>query len=528
MLVRVVFRITVIAELCHAQNPSDGKPEIVSRDGLVVIGRLPEPEIVDHIVFVRFQFPHQIEIQPALREVRLFVPRLVFLVHGIAAQQPDIQACQTLLSVDDCIEIALTRLVADLVHRSTAAVLLIIADEVIEPIVHFDIGREKSVHALEKAMADDKLMFVSTQKDDNVLIPTFDDIYAGTYYTVGRAARDANGNIIGYIFAFSDATSITVFSNALLSIFMVCAGVMLLISSAVSILVTGRLTTPLRNISEAAKKFSQGDFSARVKVEGDDEIAHLSYTFNQMASFVEKNEKSRSSFVANIAHELRTPMTSIKGFVDGIRDGTIPPRQQDKYLAVISDEVGRLARLTNSMLDISKLESGEFMMNVQNYNIWDTIAAVAFSFESRMERAEIQLIGFEPQKVMVYADKDIIHQVVYNIFDNALKFTPKGGYIAFSVTEEKATNSVMVKIKNSGQGISKEALPYIFDRFYKADASRSVHTRGAGIGLFISKTLVQRSGGDIYVESEEGQYTQFIFTLPSGKAKGRPKEKNTD
>ena len=140
---------------------------------------------------------------------------------------------------------------------------------------------------------------------------------------MGRAARDTNGDIIGYIFAFSDATSITVFSNALLSIFMVCAGVMLLISSAVSILVTGRLTTPLRNISDAAKKFSQGDFSARVKVEGADEIAHLSYTFNQMASFVEKNEKSRSSFVANIAHELRTPMTSIKGFVDGIRDGTI-------------------------------------------------------------------------------------------------------------------------------------------------------------------------------------------------------------
>ena len=412
------------------------------------------------------------------------------------------------------------RLISD-----TTSTIVILADENGKCIV----CTEDSLCGHEGMFVPDETMSTLAKYAASVQLPeTFDDIYAGTYYTVGRAARDTNGDIIGYIFAFSDATSITVFSNALLSIFMVCAGVMLLISSAVSILVTGRLTTPLRNISDAAKKFSQGDFSARVNVEGDDEIAHLSYTFNQMARFVEKNEKCRSSFVANIAHELRTPMTSIKGFVDGIRDGTIPPRQQDKYLAVISDEVGRLARLTNSMLDISKLESGEFMMNVQNYNIWDTIAAVAFSFESRMEQAEIQLIGFEPQKVMVYADKDIIHQVVYNIFDNALKFTPKGGYIAFSVTEEKAASSVMVKIKNSGQGISKEALPYIFDRFYKADASRSVHTRGAGIGLFISKTLVQRSGGDIYVESEEGQYTQFIFTLPSGKAKGRPKEKNTD
>ncbi|MBR5520391.1 MAG: HAMP domain-containing histidine kinase [Oscillospiraceae bacterium] len=344
---------------------------------------------------------------------------------------------------------------------------------------------------------------------------TFDDIYSGSYYTVGRAARDANDNIIGYVFAFSDATSITAFTQALMSMFMVSAGIMLLISSVVSILVTGRLTTPLRNISDAARKFGQGDFSARVEVEGDDEIAHLASTFNQMASFVEKNEKSRSNFVANIAHELRTPMTSIKGFVDGMIDGTIPGEMQGRYLNVISDEVGRLARLTNSMLDISKLESGEFQMNVEKYNIWDTIATIAFAFENRIESSHIELEGFKPHKVLVNADKDIVHQVVYNIFDNALKFTPEGGYIAFNVTEDKSAGMVTVKIRNSGQGIRKEALPYIFERFYKGDSSRSVHTRGAGIGLFIAKTLVQRSGGEIWVESEENKYTEFIFTLPS-------------
>ena len=345
----------------------------------------------------------------------------------------------------------------------------------------------------------------------------FTDIYQNSYYTVGRAARDTNGNIIGYVFAFSASTGIITFTQALLSMFMVSAGIMLLISSVVSIIVTGHLTTPLRNISDAARKFGQGDFSVRAEIEGDDEVAHLAYTFNQMASFVEKNEKSRSSFVANIAHELRTPMTSIKGFVDGIIDGTIPTEMQGRYLNVISDEVGRLARLTNSMLDISKLESGEFKMNTSRYNIWDTIAAIAFAFENRIEDSEITLKGFKPRKIMVNADKDIIHQVVYNIFDNALKFTPAGGYIAFSVTEEKGSEMVMVKIRNSGQGISKESLPYIFERFYKEDSSRSVHTKGAGIGLFIAKTLVQRSGGDIWVESEEGSYTEFIFTLPSGR-----------
>ncbi|MEG1782838.1 MAG: HAMP domain-containing sensor histidine kinase [Oscillospiraceae bacterium] len=346
---------------------------------------------------------------------------------------------------------------------------------------------------------------------------SFADMYDGYYFTVGRAVRDRENRISGYIFASSDASSMTVFTNALLSMFMISAGVMLLISSVVSIWVTSKLTTPLRNISEVAKKFSQGDFSARVAVEGDDEIARLAYIFNQMASFVENNEKSRSSFVANIAHELRTPMTSIKGFVDGIRDGTIPPEQEQKYLRVISDEVGRLARLTNSMLDISKLESGEFIMNVKKYNIWDTIAAVAFAFENRIENAGIVLKGFKPQKILVSADQDIIHQVVYNIFDNALKFTPDGGEITFDVTEDRAASSVVIKIRNSGQGISQEALPYVFERFYKADVSRSVHTKGAGIGLFIAKTLVQRSGGEIAVESEEGKYTEFIFSLPSAK-----------
>ncbi len=357
---------------------------------------------------------------------------------------------------------------------------------------------------------------------------TFSKAYGGDYYAVGKALRDDRGNVTGYIFASCSRGTISIFTNALLSMFMLSACVMILISSIVSLAVTGKLTTPLRNITEVAKRFSQGDFSARAAVEGDDEVAHLANTFNQMAAFVENNETSRSNFVANIAHELRTPMTSIKGFVDGVIDGTIPPEKQDTYLKIVSDEIGRLARLTNSMLDISKLDSGEFILNVNQYNIWETISAVAFAFESRIENADIQVRGFEPQRIRVLADKDIIHQVVYNIVDNALKFTPNGGYIAFNVTEDKQSGFVTVKIRNSGTGIAKEALPYVFERFYKADSSRSVHTKGAGIGLYIAKTLVQRSGGDISVESVEGEYTEFIFTLPSAEKAEKNKKSAND
>ena len=335
------------------------------------------------------------------------------------------------------------------------------------------------------------------------------------YYAVGKAVFDENMNVEGYIFACSSGKHITLFTNALLSMFLLASSIMVLVSSIVALVVTSHMTTPLRKIADAAKRFSQGDLSVRVKVEGADEVAHLAATFNTMAEFADKNETSRSSFVANIAHELRTPMTSIKGFVDGIIDGTIPAERQDTYLKIVSSEVGRLARLTNSMLDMSKLESGEFVMNVSRYNIWDTISDVAFAFEDRIENADIQVKGFEPTRMIVSADKDIIHQVVYNIVDNALKFTPHGGFIGFNVTEDKLTGFITVKIRNSGEGIAPEALPYIFDRFYKTDTSRSVHIKGAGIGMYIAKTLVQRSGGDIRVESEVGEYTEFIFTLPA-------------
>lgn len=347
----------------------------------------------------------------------------------------------------------------------------------------------------------------------------FSKHYTEKYYAVGKRIADENNNLKGYVFACTNTTHISLFTNALLSMFMLCASIMVLISSVVALVVTSHMTTPLRKITEAAKRFSQGDMSVRVEVEGVDEVAHLAATFNSMAEFADKNETSRSNFVANIAHELRTPMTSIKGFVDGIIDGTIPLEKQDTYLKIVSSEVGRLARLTNSMLDISKLDSGEFVMNVSKYNIWDTISEVAFAFEDRIEAADIQVKGFTPTRMIVAADRDIIHQVVYNIVDNALKFTPRGGYIGFNVSEDKQSGCIVVKIRNSGEGIPAEALPYIFERFYKTDFSRSVHVNGAGIGMYIAKTLVNRSGGEIHVESQVGEYTEFIFTVPTAAEK---------
>ena len=342
---------------------------------------------------------------------------------------------------------------------------------------------------------------------------TMNGLYETKQYTVGRALlKDSTGVISGYVFASTSPASMLVFVSDMFSSFVLSAGLLLLVSSLLAIFFTNRLTTPLRRISEAARKFGNGDFHVRVPVEGDDELAQLAVTFNNMARNLETIDSSRASFMGNIAHELRTPMTSIKGFIDGMLDGTVPEEMRQHYLGLVSQEVGRLTRLIQNMLDISKLEAGEYRVNAQSYDIWESITSVAFSAEQRIEQQKVEIQGLAPTKTMVYADQDLVYQVIYNILDNALKFTPEGGSIRFTV--KKSGGQVTVSIRNSGQGIAQDALPFVFDRFYKEDKSRGLNTKGSGLGLHICKVLVGLSGGKIWAESEEGQWCQFNFTLP--------------
>ena len=319
----------------------------------------------------------------------------------------------------------------------------------------------------------------------------------------------------GWLFLCSSGAQLTDFKQQFWSNFLMSACVMLLCASVLTRLLMRQLTDPLQKVTDAAQRFGGGDLSVRVEgVEGDGEVADLARTFNQMAENIQSNDNSRGQFMGNIAHELRTPMTTIKGFVDGILDGTIPPDMQNHYLQLVSEETGRLARLIQNMLDLSKLESGEYQVNARMFNIWETLTGVALSAEQRINDGMIDLEGLTmDEKMLVYADPDLIHQVAYNILDNAIKFTPAGGTIKFHV--EKLGPEVEISIWNSGQGISPEALPYVFQRFYKEDRSRGLHARGAGLGLNICKVLVNLSGGQIRVESQQGEWCQFVFTLPA-------------
>ena len=335
-----------------------------------------------------------------------------------------------------------------------------------------------------------------------------------SYIAVVRLV-DSQSYPSGWLFLCSSGRQLTEFKQQFWSNFLLSACVMLLCASILTKLLMRKLTDPLQKVTDAAQRFGGGDLSVRVEgVEGEGEVADLARTFNRMADNIQTNDNSRGQFMGNIAHELRTPMTTIKGFVDGMLDGTIPPDMQNHYLQLVSEETGRLARLIQNMLDLSKLESGEYQVNARMFNIWDTLTGVALSAEQRINDGMIEIEGLTmDEKALVYADPDLIHQVVYNLLDNAIKFTPAGGTIRFSV--EKLGPETEIAVWNSGQGISPEALPYVFQRFYKEDRSRGLHARGAGLGLNICKVLVNLSGGQIRVESQQGEWCRFVFTLPS-------------
>lgn len=340
-------------------------------------------------------------------------------------------------------------------------------------------------------------------------------VFGSNHYTVGVPLFDQSGQYIGGAFASADAGGLLTYLQDIMGSFVLSAGMVMLAASFLALLLTRIMVVPIYRINEAAQQFAEGKYTVRVPVEGDNELTQLAMTFNEMAASFETTEASRRNFMGNIAHELRTPMTTIKGFIDGMLDGTIPQEERGKYLKIVSEEVGRLARLTQNMLDISRLEVGENTAKPVTFDVWESLRSVFLSTEQRIADKKIEVTGLEGSaKALVSADKDFVHQVLYNLLDNAIKFAPEGGSIQVTVGVGKG--SVVVAIRNSGPGIPAESLPYIFDRFYKGDKSRGINANGSGLGLHICKVLLGQMGGRIWADSEEGKWSEFSFTLPHG------------
>jgi len=346
-------------------------------------------------------------------------------------------------------------------------------------------------------------------------IGTYDGTVNELYYTCGRPVSTSNGRVVGAVFVSSPAAASLGVLDDLHRIFIINALFVLIIALVFSYFVAQSMSKPLKKMTIATRSYAKGDFSVRLDDSDDDEIGELAHSLNQMSESLEQLDQLRSSFIANVSHELKTPMTTISGFVDGILDGTIPQDRQREYLSIISNETRRLARLVVRMLEASRLQSGEVKMKPTRFNLCDMLCQTVIGFEQRIKTKQINVeINLEPDTIHVYADQDNINQVVYNLIDNATKFTSDGATmsVAVSVNEKKA----YVKISNEGQTIAANVLPHIFDRFYKADQSRGKDRTGAGLGLFLCKQILTMHGEDIHATSENG-VTEFVFTLPLAK-----------
>ena len=300
------------------------------------------------------------------------------------------------------------------------------------------------------------------------------------------------------------------------NIFVTAAVFVVLIAVMAVTAFTRRESKPLRELARTATAFGHGELDARVKIDEDcsEEMEELALAFNNMASSLQKSEYQRQEFVANVSHELKTPMTTISGYIDGILDGTIPEGKQEHYLRIVSDETKRLSRLVRSMLDISQLQKEQGIPEEKkiHFDLEECAGQVLITFEKKINDKHLNVdVDFPEHPVYTMANQDYITQVIYNLLDNAVKFCPDGGTLGLSIRE--GGSKAYVSVSNDGETIPPEELPLVFDRFHKLDKSRSQNRDGWGLGLYIVKTIVCCRGENISVSSKDGK-TEFTFTMP--------------
>ncbi len=331
--------------------------------------------------------------------------------------------------------------------------------------------------------------------------------------TVARSITDEDGTVVGALF-FSESTIAEDMMIASVNRAIFTASLWVMLASIIAVyFISDRIVSPLRTVTKTVKEYGKGNLKARVPVRGVDEISELGNAFNSMAESLEQTEKMRNAFLANISHDLRTPMTTIAGFVDGMLSGAIPEEKHGEYLEIVSSEVHRLSRLVGQLLDISRVESGERKFTHKSFDICEMARLILISFEQKIEDKRLEIrFDADSDSMFAYSDSDAIHQVLYNLIDNALKFARDEGLLRIRITRKEA-GKLQVSVYNEGVGIPKEDLPFIFDRFYKTDKSRGLDKTGTGLGLYIVKTILEALHEQITVESSEGEFCEFHFTI---------------
>lgn len=367
--------------------------------------------------------------------------------------------------------------------------------------------------------------------EEVVMIENFDPAVSGTsYYMVNDfygsfesemltvlAPITSNYKVKGYVSIHCDMNDIQASCNSMLNISYITLVILLLLSLIILIFFTEMVYIPLRKITHATEQYAAGNMHYEFQVESDDEIGYLAACLNYMASQIAGAEDDQKKFVANVSHDFRSPLTSIRGYLEAMIDGTIPPEMHEKYLKVVLTETERLTKLTNSLLTLNNLNTKGMLLDRTDFNINQVIRATAASFEGTCLKKNIAIeLILTGNEMYVHADVEKIQQVLYNLIDNAIKFSHHDSVIKVETSLKK--NKLFVSVRDTGIGIPKEDLKQIWDRFYKSDLSRGRDKKGTGLGLSIVKEIINCHGEHINVISTEGVGSEFIFSLPLSAA----------
>ncbi len=341
-------------------------------------------------------------------------------------------------------------------------------------------------------------------------------LYPDSRYVVSLPILDQQDQPVGIVIVSSPMTQTMALLNRMSDIFIFVSVLVVLVAVVLMTILARQQTNPLRELANVARDFGHGKLEARVRVSENhpEELQELELAFNNMASSLQKSEYQRQEFVANVSHELKTPMTTISGMVDGMLDGTIPKEKHSQYMQLVSDETKRLSRLVRSMLDISRLQDqgGIPEESKTRFDLCECCGRTLLSFEQKINEKNINVDADLPEyPIYTFANQDYMVQVVYNLLDNAVKFCPVGGVLGLQI--RVGSNKAYVTVSNDGNTIPAEELPLLFDRFHKIDKSRSQNRDGWGLGLYIVKTIVCSHGENISVSSQNGK-TEFTFTMP--------------
>lgn len=322
-----------------------------------------------------------------------------------------------------------------------------------------------------------------------------------------------NYKVGGYVLIHKPMSVVLAQSDDIVDIVFLSVAIMFLCACIVLLVFTVVVYRPIRDITKGAERYAKGDFSQKIKVNSNDEIGYLANTLNYMGTTLNTMDDEHRKFISNVSHDFRSPLTSIKGYIEAMIDGTIPVEMQEKYLNIILFETERLNKLTQSILDLNKFGANGISLTITDFDINDMIRVTTQTFEGvcNQKGLSFDLLLTEKQ-LFVKGDASKIQQVLYNLIDNATKFSNKNTTIIIetSIQNEK----VLISVKDSGIGIPSDSLKKIWDRFYKTDLSRGKDKKGTGLGLAIVKEIIQAHNENINVISTEGVGTEFIFTLP--------------